>query len=135
MSNLKSYHKQYYKDNKERIEKYRRQWERNNPEKRSKYNKDHKRKWRKNNPRKALEERIKKYNLSYEDWVRQWTGQDGECAICGQPFDQHSDAYVDHNHKTGEVRGLLCNRCNLGIGFLNDDPKITVRATKYLLEG
>jgi len=39
---------------------------------------------------------------------------------------------VDHNHITGKTMGLLCSRCNMGIGFLNDDPSILTSAIKYL---
>ena len=39
---------------------------------------------------------------------------------------------IDHNHVTGEIRGLLCNACNKGIGFLNDDIRLLKNAIKYL---
>ena len=76
----------------------------------------------------------RKYNLSHEDWLKMWENQDGKCLICGKLFIEPSDACVDHNHKTGKVRSLLCKKCNLGIGYLNDDPKLTIKATKYLME-
>ena len=91
------------------------------------------RQWRKDNPKACREHDFKhKYNLSYEDWVRMWTGQNGECTICGEPFANQSDAFVDRNHKTGKVRGLLCRTCNLGIGYFKDNPKLTTKATEYL---
>jgi hypothetical protein len=58
--------------------------------------------------------------------------QNGLCAICLEPPVGRRLA-VDHCHKTGEVRGLLCNRCNAGIGLLGDDPQIIGRAVEYLL--
>jgi len=39
---------------------------------------------------------------------------------------------VDHNHKTNKVRGLLCQRCNMGIGQFRDDPNLMARAVEYL---
>ena len=74
-----------------------------------------------------------KYNLSYEDWLKMWENQDGKCIICGKSFSKPSNACTDHNHKTGKVRGLLCTKCNLGIGLFNDNPKLTAKVTEYLL--
>lgn len=41
-------------------------------------------------------------------------------------------AHIDHDHKTGEVRGIICNRCNMGIGHLGDNPEIVKKALKWL---
>ena len=73
-----------------------------------------------------------RYGLSYEDWLQLWENQDGKCAICGKPFTEPSDAHIDHNHKTGELRELLCKKCNFGISFFDDDPKLLSKAIKYL---
>lgn len=56
------------------------------------------------------------------------------CKICGVGVG-HGDNYrlaVDHCHTTGKIRGLLCNRCNRGIGFLQDDIQILEKAIEYL---
>jgi hypothetical protein len=42
---------------------------------------------------------------------------------------------VDHNHETGQVRGLLCDCCNLGIGYMQDDPDILMAAARYVMKG
>ena len=57
---------------------------------------------------------------------------DGACAICGtvDPGRQFFD--IDHDHVTGEVRGLLCYACNRGIGFLRDDAVVVASALEYL---
>jgi len=52
-----------------------------------------------------------------------------ECVICGV----NDKLVVDHNHKTGKIRGLLCNKCNMAIGLLQDDPMIVEFAKMYLL--
>jgi hypothetical protein len=63
--------------------------------------------------------------------------QGGKCAICGADNPRRVNQkyfHVDHNHVTGEIRGLLCHHCNAGIGFLDDDPERLEAATKYLRE-
>lgn len=55
--------------------------------------------------------------------------QDGRCAIC-QDF--LADPHLDHNHDTLEIRGVLCNNCNSGIGFFKEDPVVIARALSYL---
>ena len=122
---------------------YIKQWRKNNPEKVKQYTKNsakqHKlymEKWRKNNPEKLRHIYIKSvYNLSHEDWLKILENQNGKCPICGKKFTDPRKVYIDHHHKTKKIRGLLCPKCNTAIGFLNDDPKLTARATEYLLEG
>lgn len=121
MFNKKEYFKQYRKDNKEKISKYFKQWRKDN-----RYN-------RKHQDNKKKSQLRCRYGLSLEDWLKIWEDQDGKCFICGKKFKNPSDAKVDHNHKTGEVRSLLCQKCNAGIGFFNDNPKLTAKATEYLL--
>jgi hypothetical protein len=59
--------------------------------------------------------------------------QDGKCAICGYKFGQKiGDAHVDHDHKTGKVRGLLCSHCNRGLGYFRDKAVTLSRAAFYL---
>ena len=59
--------------------------------------------------------------------------QDGKCAICGTTSTGNRKAFhVDHDHKTGKVRGLLCSNCNTGIGNLRDDIGLLNRAIEYL---
>lgn len=52
-----------------------------------------------------------------------------ECTICGS----NSDLVVDHDHKTNKIRGMLCNRCNQGLGQFKDDPMLLEMARIYLL--
>lgn len=74
-----------------------------------------------------------KYNITLEDYDRMLSEQEGGCAICGTSDPRgHGRFHVDHNHRTGEVRGLLCTDCNTGIGSMKDSPQTLRRAIKYL---
>lgn len=83
---------------------------------------------------------LKTYGLSEAQYQAMHTAQDNRCAICGCPADSPRNGklgrlVVDHCH-TGakQVRGLLCLRCNSGIGFLDDSPTLAAAATAYLLK-
>jgi len=75
----------------------------------------------------------RKYGMTLEDYDDLLKTQNGACAICQQsePINSRRLA-VDHDHITGEVRGLLCSQCNRGIGYLKDDPDILEAAAQYL---
>lgn len=74
-----------------------------------------------------------KYGMTLEDYSRMFDRQGGLCAICLKPEKQSKLLAVDHNHKNGKVRGLLCSVCNTAIGKLEDDPKRLQRAIDYIL--
>lgn len=103
---IKEYHRKRYLENKEDIKKSRRKY------------------WLKSN-----------YNMTVEDYDTLLKLQNNKCAICEtEKFDahRHSQFDVDHCHLTGKVRGLLCSKCNTGIGHLRDDVLILQKAIKYL---
>ena len=74
------------------------------------------------------------YGISLEDYVRMLETQNGGCAICAATKPSNRTTYfaVDHCHATGVVRGLLCTKCNRGLGLFNDDTDRMERAVKYL---
>jgi hypothetical protein len=78
------------------------------------------------------------YGLSNEKYIEMFDEQLGLCAICGEEQQgvtkDGSTRFlcVDHCHKTGKVRQLLCVKCNTGIGQLNDDTSIMKKAIAYL---
>ncbi len=75
--------------------------------------------------------RIKRaFNMTIEEVNIKKEKQKGLCKICKI----NKATHIDHNHKTGEVRGILCNICNSGLGFLKDDIGILKSAVKYLKE-
>jgi hypothetical protein len=59
--------------------------------------------------------------------------QNNKCAICGRDKSEFKKRFaVDHNHKTGEIRGLLCVNCNHGLGTFKDNTIFLNNAIKYL---
>lgn len=74
------------------------------------------------------------YGLSHEQFVAMLDEQDNACAICRSTEwpGKGNRPHVDHDHATGEVRGLLCGRCNFGLGQFQDDPARLAAAIKYL---
>ena len=73
---------------------------------------------------------LQKYDMTLDHWNMLYKRQKGRCAICKAIPER--GLCVDHNHKTGHNRGLLCHNCNAGIGFLQDSPKILKSALAYL---
>jgi hypothetical protein len=85
----------------------------------------------------------KRYNTSREEVQNKLEEQRGGCEICTSAIDlgerdesfrsiTKSTAVIDHCHKTGKNRGLLCNNCNGAIGFFKDSPEICINAANYL---
>jgi len=72
----------------------------------------------------------RKYGISLEEYERLLARQGGACAICRRTSDRM--LCVDHCHKTGRVRGLLCHKCNAGLGCYDDDPSFLRMAAAYL---
>lgn len=74
------------------------------------------------------------YNLTEEDYNSMLLAQSNGCAICGTntPTGKWKVFAVDHCHITGEVRGLLCNECNRGMGLLGDSEERLRQAADYL---
>lgn len=78
-------------------------------------------------------QRIEKtYGISLESFEQMLEDQEGCCFICRKPFEQESDAHLDHCHVSGSVRGLLCSNCNNGLGRFLDNPEFLRRAADYL---
>ena len=77
------------------------------------------------------------YGITKEEYKSMLSAQRDVCAICGRSNSQKNKGmlHVDHCHKTGKIRGLLCHNCNVSIGLLADDPAIFRRAIKYIMKG
>ena len=78
----------------------------------------------------------RKYGITKERYQELLAKQDGKCAICGDAPGRRyrHQLHVDHCHKTGRVRGLLCRGCNHMLGVVRDDKNVLIRAVAYLEE-
>ena len=82
-----------------------------------------------------------KYGITSDQYNKMYEDQCGLCAICHRAFDKTvltmdgraSSLGVDHNHKTGQVRGLLCPNCNRGLGMFADSIESMYNAISYLM--
>ena len=106
------------------------------------------REYRMKNPEKVLADNIKyrplykdkqtwydlkrNFGLEPEDFHRMLISQNGLCFICKTPMDGDRNVLVDHSHKTGKIRGLLCKCCNTGLGMFRDNILILSNAIEYI---
>ena len=93
---------------------------------------------REKNAEQYLEYDLQRYfGISLVEYNEMLENQDGVCAICGKEEATKVNGKrvrlsVDHDHKTGKIRGLLCGNCNRGIGNLQDSPGLLKKAIDYL---
>lgn len=92
--------------------------------------------WKDSNPEIRRWAWIKqKYGLTPADYQRMLESQNGSCKICGRGPTGNGVGKileVDHCHRTGTIRGLLCRRCNTGISWLEKDPQLLAKMVTYL---
>lgn len=76
-----------------------------------------------------------KYGVSLE-WIdEQLEQQDNKCTLCDTQLHKGKNIAIDHCHKTGIVRGIICRPCNSAMGMFNDNPALIERAIEYLKKG
>lgn len=110
-------------------------------------------KWRLNNPEKVAAQqarryrknptaevartqnwfRARKYGITSTEFEALVAASGGHCQLCGDPFTR--TPHIDHNHSTGEVRGLLCSPCNVGLGFFRDNTNRLKLAIQWIENG
>jgi Autographiviridae endonuclease VII len=73
-----------------------------------------------------------KFGLTVEEYDEILEAQDGVCALCDSLPTPGISLHVDHDHGTGEIRGLLCVRCNNALGLFREDPDLLKRAVRYV---
>ncbi len=110
-------------------------WDKKNHEKKRELFNSRAREYYKNNKDKSYNSwLIRKYNISLIDKNKIFVNQGSKCAIC-----KREDAnikvnkfYIDHDHTTGKVRGVLCHHCNSAIGYFKDNIELLLLAIEYL---
>lgn len=111
----REYQREYYDANKERLT-------------------DYKRKWRIENFEKFKNQQLLwKFGITISEYNDMFSEQEGKCVICGIHQNELTKSLaVDHCHETGNIRGLLCQTCNLMLGYSGDDIEILKKSIKYL---
>jgi hypothetical protein len=128
------YARKYYLEHKEQARTYRARWRAAHKEYISAAGKI----YRKNRSEEMLQ-RYKangmksRYGITPDDYDKMLLRQDGRCAICGKDVCELSKKlYIDHDHVTGKVRGLLCSGCNVVLGSAHEDRDVFLGAIEYL---
>ena len=75
---------------------------------------------------------LNKYGITLSEYQVLLDSQKGVCKICEKKCESGKILCVDHNHDTGQIRGLLCTKCNKGLGLFKDNYELLKRAAKYL---
>ena len=151
MSSKSEYNKAYYQKNKERLKEAARKYYYENKEacrarSRAWYYaniavaQERSHRWHEENRERVLKNRkanarrrvLAQHGLTEDQYNEMVEAQDGVCAICERPCDVAGKLSVDHCHETSRVRGLLCKRCNSGLGFFREDIDLLARALAYL---
>ena len=78
--------------------------------------------------------KLKKYGLTIDEFELILIKQNNECCVCNIPFKKTSDAKIDHCHKSGKTRGIICNHCNIALGHTKDNIEILYKLIEYLKE-
>lgn len=110
------YHHKWHKENKDSVSQQKKQYYADNPEAKQ---------------RKMFRDRINRYGLSESEYNDLIDSQASLCAICQEPVSYYG-AHIDHCHSTNRVRGLLCGKCNRGLGMFNDNTELLNKAKEYL---
>ena len=136
----------YRKNNPDKVKESNNNWTKNNRNKKNahakKYRDSHKTEveilwndWYTKNKLRVRENKFKRvYGLTNEDYDKMLQEQNFCCKICGIKNSETKQGYlvVDHCHKSGKVRSLLCNGCNTGLGLLKENPEVLEKAAQYL---
>lgn len=109
--------KKFAQQNTEKLKKYQKTWKERHPEKRKLYTRN---------------SRIRAYGIEPEIYYKMLEKQGQRCAICNAESTRRA-MNIDHDHKSGKIRGLLCDRCNLSLGHIERHDWME-RAKQYLAQ-
>ena len=126
----KEYTIKYREENREKMRECKKKWYEKNKEKeierQKKYKKENPKKWKNTHLKRTFGITMKEYNQILEE-------QNRKCRICGiHQSKLKTSLCVDHNHKTGKISGLLCNNCNMMLGFIEKYKKNPNKWDNYL---
>lgn len=126
-------HREFYLRNKERLHAKRRESHANRTPEQVRQDREKRKQYRLEN-RDRLRDQKAEQRLKLSPGTRQdlLEEQNGCCAICGKPETEEHRLHIDHCYATQQVRGLLCNNCNLAIGLLRDDEDVALAAAEYI---
>ncbi len=124
-------HKKWYEKNKEKKKEYARNYTKLHREEKRKFARE----YRKRKPEVTLASMLKcNYNLTIDEYYKILSDQENKCKICDLFLDRSNKSktpHLDHCHKTGKIRGILCHRCNLDIGVIEKENFLE-KALNYL---
>ncbi len=122
----KKYRREWYKANRELAKKINTAWSDKNP--------NHGKEWYKANKNKARNYQLKRdFGISIEEYGKMLELQGYRCKICLVDASKFNKVFaVDHSHKTGKIRGLLCGPCNSAIGLMKEKIEVFKSAISYL---
>ena len=121
--------KRYREAHPERIKQFARQYYKAHKKERKQYLKQ----YREVHPEKIRQWNLKqKYGITLKQFDQMLKDQNNRCAICGKKFSKINLPNIDHNHKTQKIRALLCKRCNVAMGLLEEDPTLLDKTKLYI---
>lgn len=118
-------HKQWADQHRDQLRDYSRNFRRKNADY---YNELAKK--RRDSGKRSIQDKLYRYGLTEVAYKKLLDDHNHQCAICGSV----ENLVVDHDHKSGAVRGILCRFCNAGLGCMRDNVLYTLGAAKYLVE-
>ena len=128
LSKKKTYFRKYYLNNREKIIKRSGEYSRKNRDRVNLKRRERRKKY----PELVTNSDLKRrFGIILDDYNQLLYKQESRCAICLIKQDNRRFS-VDHDHKTGKVRGLLCSTCNMGLGCLQDDAELLRKLATYI---